>query len=160
MSQPQRKSRRRVTSLEPAPAPSVMGETVVPNEYRPDALDYICEQLSAGEALTVICADDLMPSLSTVRRWLNTDPAFKGRYLDALRVRALTEAGSLIDIADSLDNDTPRQKLRIDTRLKVLAKLEPEVFGDKVEHGHTVVGELAGMLKAAMNKGHKLPNTT
>ncbi len=157
MSQAARQSKRRRISLKPA-APSVQGETVVPEDYRPDALDYICEQISAGHALEAICLQELMPNIQIVRRWLANDPAFKGRVLDAMRVHALTEGIKLIEIADDVNHSVQRQRLRINTRQWLLGKLEPEAFGDRVEHGHNVVGELAGMLKAAMNKGHKLPS--
>lgn len=170
-------------SVAPQP-PSVGGATVVPDEYRPDALDYLCEQIMLGTPLHVICADALMPNQRWIVRKLNSDAGFKQKFIEAQRVRALTESSSLIDIADGdrhqrltrseeryddergevymlhhyEASDTARDKLRIDTRMKLLAKLEPTVFGDRVEHDHTVTGELSVMLAAAMNQGHRLPN--
>jgi hypothetical protein len=138
----------------------------------------LCERLSAGENLASICDDELMPAPSLVRRWLNNDAGFKARYFDAMRVHALTEAHSLIAISDGEmqvvreyeDRDTgeitlhfgtedvARSRLRVDTRLKLLSKLEPAVFGEKIEHDHNVVGELAQMMNEAMDRGHKLPS--
>jgi hypothetical protein len=160
-------------------APAPQGEVIVPEQYRADAIDHLCEQLMLGGQLRDICADETMPSMRVVTRWLNADAGFKKRFLEAQRVRVLVESGNLLAIADGTDGgqvllreveaidgtvvrhydaaDTARDKLRIDTRLKLLAKLEPAVFGDKVTHGHEVTGELAVMLHAAMNQGHRLP---
>ena len=169
-------TRRRTITTTPNP-PATGGYTVLPEEYRPDALDHLIERLSAGEPLAVICEDPLMPPPSKIRRWLASDASFKARYIDALRIHALTEGQKILAIADGTDpdarlvvideetgetrsihvEDTARSKLRVDTRLKLLSKLEPEVFGDKIEHGHTVTGELAEMMKQAMNRGHHLP---
>lgn len=141
-------------------APLVKGEAVVPAEYRQDAIDYLCERLSLGHTLREVCSRPDMPSHRWVRRKLNTDPVFKQQYIEALRIHALTEAANVIRIADGQDgfNETSRDRLRVDTRMKILAKLEPSVFGDKVEVDHNVTGELAAMLAGAKNKGHTLPH--
>lgn len=157
---------------------------MVPAEYRPDAPDYLVAQILEGRTMREICQEDAMPSVGMVRRWLTQDDGLKMRYLDAVRIKAVGEADALIAIADGTDQpqrvlyteevenedgemvtrkhysqeaDTSRDRLRVDTRLKVLEKLEPAIFGAKVEHGHNVTGELQQMLRAAMNKGHGLP---
>lgn len=149
----------------------------MPLDYRADALDYLCERLSAGHAIAAVCDEPSMPSEALVRRWLNNDPGFKARYFDAMRVHALTEGQKILTIADGEEilshvttdddgtvtehfktEDVQRSKLRVDARFKMLSKLEPQVFGEKIEHDHNVVGELAQMMNEAMNHGHKLPS--
>lgn len=151
-------SKRRQIDLRPR-APSAGGETIVPEQFRPDAIDYLCERLSGGETLAAICVDPDMPGQALVRRWLANDPGFKRRYFDSMRVHALTAGQEILSIADGpmrithetvdengesikhyATEDPARSKLRVDTRFKMLAKLEPEVFGEKIEHGHNVVG--------------------
>ena len=136
------------------------------------------ERVAAGHSLADVCNDDdLMPPLYLVRRWLANDPKFKARYIEAMRVHALEEGGRMLRIADGEqvlvreveDLETgevhrvyetegvQRSSLRVKTRLEMLKRLEPETFGDKVENTHDVGGELAAMLKGAMNRGHRLP---
>lgn len=158
---------------------SVGGFTVVPENYRDDALEYLCEQLMHGVPLADICDQEMMPSKTLVLKWMATDVGFKRDFLEAQRVRALLESENILTIADGnsgkmlykeeLDEDgeviaqhyvredVQRSRLRVDTRFKLLAKLEPEVFGDKVELGHTVTGDLLKLLEGATNQGHKLP---
>ncbi len=141
--------------------PIVQGETVVPDEYRPDALDYLCEQIMLGKSMREACQDDLMPSQLQIVRWLNSDAAFKQRYTECQRVRVLVESGNLLDIADGKDGySTQRDRIRLDTRFKMLAKLEPSTWGDRVEHALNVTGELSAMLAGAKNQGHRLPDAS
>lgn len=146
------RKRRSVPLPQHAPQPSVGGEVLVPENLRKDAKDVVCEQLMQGLPLHEICAMDMMPKESMVLRWVHTDKGFKDNFLGALRTRMLLESHNLTAIADGrerkvkicdedgnviseeyLQEETKRAKLRIDTRLKLLEKLEPEVFGAKVE---------------------------
>lgn len=147
----------RTLSRSTRPAPATQGMTLPSLDVRSDAADVICERLMDGWPLDEICESDGMPSRRAVLRWINTDAAFKQRFLEAQRVRVFAESASLLDIADG-PGEIARDRLRIDTRLKLLAKLEPDVFGDRVEHDHTVTGELASLLAGAMDAGHGLPH--
>lgn len=137
--------------------PPTGGETVVPAVFRADALEYLIEELSDGRTIREVCRENDMPSTQEVNRWLRNDDGFRQRYLDAIRIKYLSEAGNIMTIADDESVDTSRAKLMIDTRFKMLSKLEPAIFGDKVELGHSVTGELAQMMREAVNKGHNLP---
>lgn len=108
----------------------------------------IISRLSKGEPLTVICADDWLPTDETVRNWAKADEEF------ALAIARAREAGfdqialDALAIADEVANDTiksdgvdrpnaewiSRSRLRVETRLKLLAKWDPKRYGDKVQH--------------------------
>ena len=127
--------------------PSTGGAIIVPPHYRPDALDYICDQVVEGRKLVEICDDKDVPSVGTVKRWLTRNEEFNKRYLKAFSVFLTIDAPNIIAIADGVDNPdetTTRSQLRVTTRLRLLEKLAPEHFGDKVQ----VAGNPAGAMMA------------
>ena len=108
----------------------------------------ICHRLEKGEPLTVICRDDHMPASRTVYDWMDAHPDF-GTAIAQARTRGFDAiAEDCLLIADDTSRDTKivgedekevantewisRSKLRVDTRLKLLAKWDPKRYGDKV----------------------------
>lgn len=118
-----------------------------PSKYSDDVLEAICSRLARGEPLTVICRDDDMPADRTVRDWIEADPNVSAAIararedgFDALAAQCLeiAEDGScdyvLSKTGPLVDSEhVQRSKLRIDTRLKLLAKWDPKRYGDKVQ---------------------------
>lgn len=122
----------------------VMGR---PTKRTPERVQAILDALSQGTPLTHICAE-LGICDDTVRDWADTDPQLsrdiaisRERGFDAIAMDALR-------IADDRNNDTiitedgdeipnkewmARSKLRVETRLKLLAKWDPKRYGDKPE---------------------------
>ena len=119
-----------------------------PSGFTQEIADEICARLAKGEPLAVICRDDHMPAVRTVSDWKAAHETFSADFarardegFDALAVQCL-------EIADDKSNDVKlvgaddrevcdtefvqRAKLRIDTRLKLLAKWDPKRYGDKV----------------------------
>lgn len=117
-------------------------ETIVP---------MVCEQLSKGIALSVICRD-IGISRRTFNMWRESDPAIdalaqdaKDDGYDALAQECLDiantpvegdetkydAAGNLIErkVGDMLAH----RKLQIETRLKLLAKWDPKRYGDRIK---------------------------
>lgn len=140
--------------------PSTGGEIVIPSHCRQDALDRIIDRTIAGESLKLICKPDNMPSMALVRRWMSTNTAFNTRYIQAQATRALEEASKIIDIADgnlSDVDDVARDRLRVQTRLKLVEKLIP-AYGNRISHELSVSEQLENMLTAARNTGHVLPS--
>ena len=129
----------------------------------------IVSRLSKGEPLAVICRDDWLPCDDTVRNWAEADPAFardiaRAREvgfdqiaLDALRIadgkltpeekaeaeRAYVETGT-VHVSDA-----QRDRLRVDTRLKLLSKWDPKRYGDKLALGQA---DDLGPLTVVINK--------
>lgn len=110
----------------------------------------IVERLSKGEPLAVICRDDWLPSDTTVRNWMDADPDFASAIARAREAGFDQIAADCLAIADHTANDTKivgegteqcnaewisRSKLRVETRLKLLAKWDPRRYGDKVQVG-------------------------
>lgn len=128
----------------------------------------IVARLSKGEPLTHICADDWLPCDDTVRSWAEKDEAFARDIARAREAGFDAIALECLDIADNTENDTKwvggdegneravansewisRSKLRVETRLKLLAKWDPKRYGDKLALGQA---EDLGPLTVVINK--------
>lgn len=96
-----------------------------------------------GEPLAQICRDDHMPSDKTVRNWMTDDAEITSAIARA-RVSGFDYlASECLEIAEerpertaagSIDTGSVQHaKLRIETRLKLLAKWDPKRYGEKLE---------------------------
>lgn len=118
-----------------------------PSKYTPELFAKICERLSVGEPLAQICRDDGMPSSNTFRDWCAADEALSIAYARARDEGFDAIAMDALHIADDNSQDTrygkdgqempdsewiSRSKLRVETRLKLLAKWDPKRYGDRV----------------------------
>lgn len=130
--------------------------------YTAEIVDAIAQRLATGEPLAAICRDDGMPDDDTVRNWM--ERADVGADVSRVIARARESgedalAAECLSIADDARNDwiarraakgderaeqaqqngevVQRSKLRIETRLKLLAKWNPKKWGDKVQQEHT-----------------------
>ncbi len=134
----------------------------------------VCARLSMGETLVSICRDAHMPSAEWVQVEMEKRPEIatavgraRARGFDAmaeetidisegkLPIKVVGEDGNEYDL-----NDVQRDKLRVDTRLKLLAKWDPKRYGDSFQLKHAdadgkkldtgpLVAELLGMLGGA-----------
>lgn len=139
-------------------------------EKRAAIMDEVCERLSKGEPLSVICRD-IGIGRRTIHDWRESDPEFFARYDEAKDLGYDAIAKECLEIADTLDEgvevvdkngmlETRRgdmlghRKLRIETRLKLLAKWDPRRYGDKMQQ--EISGELttryANMSDEAINE--------
>jgi hypothetical protein len=119
----------------------------------------ICERIAGGASLKSICEKvDGMPGYATVRRWELTNKEFGEQVRKAREIGCHLLGEECLEIADQaqqtiehitdpdgtrrvINNDTIAQsRLRIDTRMKLLSKWLPLVYGDKVDvnHGGTI----------------------
>jgi len=120
------------------------------DERKDEIIDEIVAGLSDGVSLRELCRRDGMPSWRTVYDWMNADAAFASRIAHARDVGYDAIAEDILDIADDGTNDwverkmkdgsvketldaehVQRSKLRIETRLKLLAKWNPKKYGEK-----------------------------
>ena len=100
----------------------------------PEVEERIIEGLTDGVPLRVLCRQDDIPSWRTVYDWINADPSFASRvaYARDLGFEAIAE--DILDIADdtpAISDHVQRSKMRIDTRLKLLACWSPKRYGNK-----------------------------
>jgi len=128
--------------------------------------DTICERIATGNSLRSICEAVGMPSVTTVLRWLadETKSDFRGQYARAREAQADWMAEDILAIADeectmvradkhgSHDDGggqtevvfdptaVARNRLRVDARKWLAAKMAPKKYGDKIEAIHTGAG--------------------
>jgi Bacteriophage Sf6, terminase small subunit-like len=134
-----------------------------PSKFKHSAAEEICRRLALGESLVKICATDEMVDISTVFRWLDKNDEFRDMYAHAREAHAELYANQIIDIADETpiteqpDPDggvtlridsagVQRNKLRVDARKWVAAKLLPRKYGERMLN--EVRGKLAVTLEA------------
>jgi len=123
-----------------------------PSKRSASVEERIIEGLSIGTPLTQICQADDMPAWRTVYDWMDSDEAFSAAIARAREVGFDRIAMDALAIADGegADKDTTviskggveievpnkewmlRSKLRVDTRLKLLAKWDPKRYGEKI----------------------------
>lgn len=109
----------------------------------------ICERLAKGEPLAQICRDVHMPVRQKVYEWANADPELAGRIAHAREIGFDAIADECLAIADG-SADHNRDRLRVDTRLKLLSKWDPKRYGEKLGVEHTgTIGFVRAFLLAA-----------
>ncbi len=114
-----------------------------PSLRTPELDEEICTRLETGEALAKICRDDHMPHHRKVQEWVEGDEQLSARYTRARKVGLDAIAHRLRETArgdGESKGDVARDKLIIDTDLKLLACWDRERYGtQRIEHG----GELS-----------------
>lgn len=115
-------------------------------EQRAIAISAVVNGLRKGTPLTVICSAEGMPCDDTIRNWADADPELSRAIARAREVGFDQIALEALAIADETTHDTKtlengqdapnsewitRSRLRVDTRLKLLAKWDPKRYGDK-----------------------------
>lgn len=133
-------------------------------EARQEAIQRVLEALASGVPLAVVCRSDGMPTAKTIREWADGDEELSFAIARAREEGFDVIAAECLDIADETGRDTirteageradvewiSRSKLRIETRLKLLAKWDPKRYGELVKLGNSDGGnfDLAGALAA------------
>lgn len=120
-----------------------------PTKYTQEIANEICERIAQGEPLRQICRDEHMPGWVAVYDWLHKYADFSERFARARDLGFDAIAEETLDISDDARNDwmekqgkdaegyqlngehVQRSKLRVETRLKLLAKWSPKKYGDK-----------------------------
>jgi hypothetical protein len=127
-----------------------------PSLYTTELIERICERLETGEPMAQICRDDGMPAYRTVKDWIDGKPDVSAAIARAREIGFDAIAQDTLTIADDGRNDfmerlaadgdekaqlafnaehVQRSRLRVDTRLKLLAKWDPKRYGDKLALG-------------------------
>lgn len=134
-----------VTDATPVAPKKKMGR---PSKYTPELAAEICMRLSDGEPLRKICRDEHMPEWRTFYDWLARDKELSAQVARAREAGFQAMAEETLEIADNfhlgqtevLDDKGSRvtiedmlghRKLRIETRLKLLACWDPSKYGNR-----------------------------
>lgn len=130
-----------------------------PGKYTTAIVDEFCLRIALGNSLRTVCRDNDMPTARTIFRWLNAvkadgSPKYSRlcqQYTRACEERSEAFAEDILDIADDGTNDwmeihrgnsrswvvngeaIGRSKLRVETRMALMAKLKPKKYGNRVE---------------------------
>lgn len=117
-----------------------------PSSFTPEIAEEICARLEQGIDLEQICRDEKMPARRTVHDWANGETKSIPAEFSAVIARARTIGHDTIasncrrtakgDEGFS-SGDVQRDKLIIETDLKLLAKWSPKKYGDRIDHEHT-----------------------
>lgn len=107
-----------------------------PTDYTKDMADKICEKIANGRSLRSICAENGVPPMKTIYRWLEANEEFRHQYARARDKQADYFAEEIIEIADSAEAESAavaKAKLQIDARKWAASKIAPKKYGDKQE---------------------------
>ncbi len=123
--------------------------------FTQDLADHICARIANGESLSAICDEDGMPTPGQIVYWRRQRPEFELQYEAARVMQAETLFDQLLLIADDGRNDymekiardgetfisldrehINRSKIRIETRLKMIERMNPAKYGERMEVDH------------------------
>lgn len=107
-----------------------------PSIYTDEIVKQICERLGEGEPLAQICRGEGFPSYTTVWNWMQEKPDVSEAIARAREHGEDVIASNLRNIArkgEGSSDDVQRDKLIIETDLKLLAKWNPKKYGDKLD---------------------------
>jgi hypothetical protein len=130
------------------------------SKYTQDAAIRICTLIAQGRSLNSLAKMEGMPDISTVYRWIAEHQAFREMYTKAREDQADTLADEILNISDEepmqvirtedggsierLDSaGINRNRLRVDARKWVAAKLKPRKYGDRT----TLAGDAENPVK-------------
>ena len=100
-----------------------------------DKARIVLESLEEGSSLRA-AAKKAGTTHSTVLRWVREDQELANQYTRAREIGYALLADELLEICDAVKNDPQRDRLRVDTRKWLLAKVMPKIYGDRIEHQH------------------------
>lgn len=122
-----------------------------PTIYTKELADSICERLALGESMRTVCAQEDMPSMSSVFKWLRENEEFSQQYVKAKEESSDAMAEDLLHIADTpvmgeiktikpdgsveikQDEMLGHRRLQVDTRKWLMSKMKPKKYGDKID---------------------------
>lgn len=107
-----------------------------PSKFSQDLAEKICEQIAHGKSLRAICAEDDMPTSSTVFKWLSEKEGFSEQYARARTRQADYFFEEIVEIADNVEADSAavaKARLQVDARKWAASKIAPKKYGDKTE---------------------------
>lgn len=113
-----------------------------------EVFDQICERIGDGETLSAICREPNMPARRTVYDWMEADAEAAAQFGRARDRGFDAIADSTVGIADDCDDDPASRRVRVETRLKLLAKWDPRRYGDRMQ----VAGDAGQPLTVVVRK--------
>ena len=101
-----------------------------------DIQERLVAEIQTGRSLRQVCADDGMPDIRTVTRWLVSDAAFAHKYARA----RMAQADVLFDRMEAVEEavsagtmDSHAARVVLDSMRWRASKLAPKVYGDRLD---------------------------
>jgi hypothetical protein len=123
------------------PSTKVPAKIGRPTKYSIDWAERFCDLIAEGRSVAEICARLDMPSQQSVYTWLKQNEDFLERYARAREAQADLFFKECLEIADrgkDGENESQariqRDRLRVDTRKWMAARLAPKKYGDHISH--------------------------
>lgn len=123
----------------------------------PEIVEHIVTELSKGVPLAVICREPGMPCDDTVRNWADKNPDVSR---DIARARDAGHDAIAMRLRDTArgkgdsTGDVQRDKLIVETDLKLLAKWNPKKYGDRITHAGDAEAPIEVKHTGALEKLH------
>ena len=89
----------------------------------------VCARLAAGASLNQLAQDHGVAGVTTIYAWLDEHEEFRRMYRAACDARADLLADEATAIADDVDGEAARDRLRIDVRKWRVSVMEPRRYG-------------------------------
>lgn len=119
--------------------------------YTPELVEIICERLGRGEPLAQICREDGMPAYRTVKDWMDSRDDVSAGIARARESGEDVIGADCLTIADDRSDDPASRRIRVETRLKLLAKWNPKKWGDRTTLAGDPDAPLGGMPESALD---------
>jgi len=101
-----------------------------------DIQERLVAEIQTGRSLRQVCADDGMPDIRTVTRWLVSDADFAHKYARA----RMAQADVLFDRMEAVEEavsagtmDSHAARVVLDSMRWRASKLAPKVYGDRLD---------------------------
>jgi hypothetical protein len=107
------------------------------SDRKDQILDEIVRDLSLGVPFREICRRPGMPTRTAIWQWEQQDPELRRRIAEAKLLGADSIAEQALAIADNVEEDPASRKVRVWTRLQLLAKWFPKQYGEKIIQEHS-----------------------
>ena len=105
-----------------------------PTKKTPEVIQRLLDGIADGVTLRALCREDGMPNWRTVYDWIEADADLAAQVARARELGFDAIAEDVFDIADgtrAISEHVQLSKMRIDTRLKLLACWNPKKYGSK-----------------------------
>ena len=100
----------------------------------PEIIERLLDGIADGKTLRALCREKGMPNWRTVYDWIEADAELAAQVARARDLGFDAIAEDIFDIADNtraVSDHVQLSKMRIDTRLKLLACWNPKKYGTK-----------------------------
>lgn len=101
-----------------------------PRDFDPALAEQICDRVSNGESLSVICRDRDLPLPATFLRWVKQDSILAAQFQEAQQFRLDVLAEEMLVVSDEVE-DARKSRVQVDARKFLTERLAPEKYGQR-----------------------------